>query len=185
MTPDLSRTVFVTSEVPPPHHFSDWGAWSWGGWLIGTVVLFAIAAVALYWFAGLQPLNTYAEIDWFSVGLGAAAFVATIAGLIVHGNVARHIAGSGSDRLWLAVPLLVAAVFALISSQIRGGTQRSWVGWAATGIVVLGGIGNAITDSLNRVAANIPMSVKSLGLLVVVTLVALIVYGTSQRSRRY
>lgn len=185
MMPGSGRGVFAASEVPPPHHFSDWGAWSWTIWLIVTVLLFAAAAVALCWFAGLPRPRTYAEIDWVSVGLGATAIAAAVAGVFVHGNVARHIAWPASDRLWLAMPLLVAAVLAWIAANVRGGAERSWVGWVAVGAVVFGGVCSAANDSLNRIAANIPMGVKGLAFLLVLGVVGVIGYGMSQSGRRY
>lgn len=182
VTAALSRGLFDGSEIPPPHHLSDWGAWSWAILMPLTFVLFAVAALALYMFAAAAQPSRYGEIDWISVGFAAAALVMTLAGVIVHGNVARHIAGTAPDRLWLAFPLLVAAAYAGITAQVLSGSQRSWLGWGMTGTVLLGGVGSAINDALNRVAANIPMGLKALVTLLVLGAVVLFAFGMSQGS---
>lgn len=73
------------------------------------------------------------------------------------------------------------AAYAGITAQVLSGSQRSWLGWGMPGTVLFGGVGSAINDALNRVAA-IPMGLKALVGLLVLGVVSLFAFGMSQGS---
>lgn len=164
------------------HHFSDWSGWNWLLGLGGTVALCAIAAGAMVVFAGWSESYSY-EIspqEWIS---GSCAIVAAVLEVIVHGTVARHIAGSASDRWWLLLPLVFAGALAILGSSAP--PSRRWVGYTAAGIVLVGGIFAAVNDALNRVAANIPMSVKGLVSVTILGVVVFFAWMANQSQRSY
>lgn len=164
------------------HHFSNWAGWNWLLGLGGTLALFAIAAGALVVFADSSESYSYdiSPQEWIS---GICAVVAAVLEVLVHGTVARHIAGSAADRGWLILPLVFAGAFAVLGNSAP--RRRRWVGFSAAGIAFVGGVFAAINDALSRVAANIPMSVKGLVTVIVFGGIVFVAWMSSQNQRSY
>ena len=164
------------------HHFSNWSGWNWLFSVGGTVTLFAIAAGALAVFAVSSDSYSHdiSPEQWAS-GIGAT--VASVIGAIVHGTVARHIATSAADRWWLFMPVIFAGALALLGNSARDGRQS--VGYTAAGITFAGGIIAAINDALNRMAANIPMSVTGFVTVIFFGGILFFAWMANQNQRSY
>lgn len=169
----------ISSEPPPLHHLSDWNAWMWVLTLTVSPVLFAIAGVAL-WYA--------LTVDWYafeirrSVVGGVIAFVSAIGALAVSSSVARHIANATPDRLWLAMPIVVSVLYALVTASSAPKSRR-WFGWMLTGITAVGSVLIALNDALNRLAADIPMGFTALITLLVFATIGMSLYTFDSRQR--
>jgi len=61
----------------------------------------------------------------------------TVLEVIVHGTVARHIAGTAADRWWLFLPVVFAGALAALGYSAP--RSRRWVGYATAGITFAGG----------------------------------------------
>lgn len=164
------------------HHFSNWSGWNWLLGMGGTVTLFAIAAGSLAVFVVSSDSYSHdiSPEQWAS-GLGA--MVASVIAAIVHGTVARHIASSAADRWWLFMPVILAGALALLGNSARHG--RQWVGYTVAGITLAGGVITAINDALNRMAANIPISVTGFLTVIVFGGILFFAWMASQNQRSY
>ncbi len=164
------------------HHLSNWSGWNWLLGLGGTTALFAIAVGALVLFTGWSQSYTY-DISPQEGISGSCVVVATVLEVIVHSTVARHIAGSAADRWWLFLPVVFAVALAALGYSAP--RSRRWVGYAAAGITFVGGVFAAINDALNRVAANIPISVKGLVTVIIFGGIVFVAWMASQNQRSY
>ena len=171
----------MTGGEVAQHHLSTWSGWGWTFGIGGTAALFAAAAVALAITGSLTDPYRYRFNDSGDAVCSAVALGASLAGSVLHGVVARHIAASSEDRWWLTIPLWVSAILAGITAS--GSAHYKWPGYAAGGIVFVGGIIAAAVDALHRIAANIPISVSALVGLIVFGVIAAAIYSFTQPRR--
>lgn len=181
-------TTTAVNEIPKLYE----PGWEWWAWPVAWA---ALALAGLILAAALPLITRTAEklegTTWRTPGIAAAgllAVAAAVAGYMGSGVLMRHM-DSGKGVFWvflgaLLVGLLSWGVAARIAPQPY--TYSPWRPWLlALPMIVIGSgaIFNGISEALTRLAASIPMSVASLGSVILFGMIAFTAYMTSQARR--
>lgn len=178
----------ATGEIPKLYE----AGWDWWAWPIAWS---ALALAGLLMAAALPLITRTAEAlegtAWKTPGIAAVgllAVAAAVAGYLGSGVLMRHMdTGQGAFGVFLGsllVGLLSWGVAARIAPQPY--TYSPWRPWLlAIPMIVIGSgaITNGISEALTRLAASIPMSVASLGSVILFGMIAFTAYMTTQARR--
>jgi hypothetical protein len=134
--------------------------WEWWNFAIAGV---AVAAAVLWAVLGPRlAARAGGGLLWVVVTIPAAGVLLIVPGAVMRRMPQQLFVG------WIVLGCIAAAVaLVLYAWSLEHGVEL--VAWICAGAVAMGGIGGAISDGLNRLAASIPTTVGgAVGLLLVV-----------------